>query len=550
MGGCSSKEFREGTAKEGAAHVTRTSALQRQATKVIVREHKNEDVALRKESMRNGSMRRALSLRQLKVRQNLEKHDSKQHLLEHQYSEIMSTACPDAITDAVGGFTEPSEFTSGNMMAGGSTVGNMMADGSTVGNMMADGSTVGNMKADGSTFGTRSLAYSLPDGSQSDYRGGSMAHGDDIFSSCESNSVHLECESRSLSATSPLNVNNYEIVRKVDAGRFSVIWKARPINTPESSNHFAIKILAPRAMENTNLKELATEMVHMLAVDHENVVSLQEMLLDPVSLTCWMIQELVVGTNLRRLIMANHGSGFPEDTCQSILIQLAKGLSAIHSAGIIHGGIACDNIILTQTGVIKICDFGQSREHHSKIKILKEGEIDIEKRHYSAPELKNPEISNPDGVKTDVYAAGVVLFLCLTAKFPFKNGKTTERCSPPPSPSDSCGSPTSMRMRKLHSGTSLEAASLLSGMLDPSHVTRSNLLQVTAHPWVGAAVPLVTTRIHHHPSLKSEKSFALTRLQAWYRDIVHDGSPRGNNPLDEGLGNESSEDGTLLSTIS
>eukprot|EP01060_Flectonema_neradi_P026301 TRINITY_DN3520_c0_g1_i1.p1 TRINITY_DN3520_c0_g1~~TRINITY_DN3520_c0_g1_i1.p1 ORF type:complete len:526 (+),score=89.09 TRINITY_DN3520_c0_g1_i1:156-1733(+) len=518
MGGCSAKEFREGTAKDGTAHVTRHSALQRQATAVILREHKKEETLARKESLRHtSSMRKSVSLRDMRQQSFKNgKRGSSQRLLEHRLPgrelEIMSTACPDEMTDAVG--AAPSEFTSGNM------------------------------KADNTT-----LAYSLPDGST---MGGSMGPEDGVvndgnFSSCDSDSLHLECESKSLSAMTALNVSDYEIIRKLDAGRFAVIWRARPFKSdPDIPQQVAIKILAPRAMQQTSLRELVTEVVHMRAVHHENVVELFKVELDDTSPTCWLIQELVLGSNLKKLLMANHGSGLPEETCKSIIIQLIKGLSAIHASGISHGSICCEHVILTPNGVIKICDFGRSREIHSRYN--KQSVLTTDAQQYCSPELRNPEVSRPDGVKGDVYAAGVVLFVCLTAKFPFKNTTGEDGTSSPPASPGSCGTPSStLKMRRLHAGTSPEATNLLIGMLDPSPATRFNLLQVAAHTWIGTAVPLVTTRVNHKPSLRSEKAFAFNRVQAWFNKVFHNGSPARNNPLDEDLGDGDADQETFIS---
>lgn len=91
-----------------------------------------------------------------------------------------------------------------------------------------------------------------------------------------------------------------------------------------------------------------------------------------------------------------------------------NGLQHCHSRSIIHRDIKLDNILLSETGIIKIGDFGVSKE-------ISKGEF-IKNRCgtpiYIAPEILR-EIPY-DGIKADIWSAGIVLYAMLYGTFPFK----------------------------------------------------------------------------------------------------------------------------------
>ena len=53
-----------------------------------------------------------------------------------------------------------------------------------------------------------------------------------------------------------------------------------------------------------------------------------------------------------------------EDVAKSIFKQMINGLAYCHSKNILHRDIKLDNILLSATGEIKICDFGVSKIVH------------------------------------------------------------------------------------------------------------------------------------------------------------------------------------------
>jgi serine/threonine protein phosphatase PrpC len=110
---------------------------------------------------------------------------------------------------------------------------------------------------------------------------------------------------------------------------------------------------------------------------------------------------------------------------RSIAVRLARGLGALHAAGIIHRDVKPDNVMLEAEGGIKLLDLGVVR-----IAVLEEfPPKDIPgTRAYMAPEMMEGE---PGNEATDIYALGVTLFYAFAGEFPYGNG---DAVSPPSRP--------------------------------------------------------------------------------------------------------------------
>lgn len=54
-------------------------------------------------------------------------------------------------------------------------------------------------------------------------------------------------------------------------------------------------------------------------------------------------------------------NGCPEELCQQIIWQTLNAVAYCHQRGCIHRDIKPENILLTSTGIVKLCDFGFAR---------------------------------------------------------------------------------------------------------------------------------------------------------------------------------------------
>ena len=108
----------------------------------------------------------------------------------------------------------------------------------------------------------------------------------------------------------------------------------------------------------------------------------------------------------------NIGFDIPQTEVLKIIIQIAAGLRAAHSRGIVHRDLKAGNVLLTKDGFIKICDFGQAKNLSAHIDgrtaLTKEG---IGTRGYKAPEILE---QNEYGPPADIWSLGCIVHLLCT----------------------------------------------------------------------------------------------------------------------------------------
>jgi eukaryotic-like serine/threonine-protein kinase len=125
----------------------------------------------------------------------------------------------------------------------------------------------------------------------------------------------------------------------------------------------------------------------------------------------YLVMEYVPGQTLREL-MRSRGRLEPREALDIISGVLA-GLAAAHEAGIVHRDVKPENVLLGAGNVIKVADFGLARAA-SRASHTQTGMI-IGTAAYLAPEQVARSLSD---ARSDVYAAGVMLFEMLTGVQP------------------------------------------------------------------------------------------------------------------------------------
>ncbi len=125
----------------------------------------------------------------------------------------------------------------------------------------------------------------------------------------------------------------------------------------------------------------------------------------------YIVMEYVPGPTLRELLVAR-GSLNPREALD-IIERVLAGLGAAHDAGIIHRDVKPENVLLGNGTSVKVADFGLARAE-SGISHTRSGLL-IGTAAYLAPEQVT---SNAADQRTDVYAAGVMLFEMLTGQQP------------------------------------------------------------------------------------------------------------------------------------
>ena len=112
---------------------------------------------------------------------------------------------------------------------------------------------------------------------------------------------------------------------------------------------------------------------------------------------------------------------FSEDISRKLFYDLIKAVETCHKCGIIHGDIKLENILLSSNFNIKLIDFGFSKK-------IDEGLVTslIGTKGYAAPECFTSSVMEYQGVPSDIFSLGVVLFLLVMGFYPFEKPNCTD----------------------------------------------------------------------------------------------------------------------------
>lgn len=138
----------------------------------------------------------------------------------------------------------------------------------------------------------------------------------------------------------------------------------------------------------------------------------------------YKIEELAENGDLFNYIYELH-NGFPEKISSKIFSLIIKNVKILHQNNIVHGDIKPENILLGNDFAPKLIDFGFSTildKKNNNIIFATEGS-DI----YSSPELKKANINGYDGIKSDIFSLGVLLFVITVGRFPFYRSSYSDK---------------------------------------------------------------------------------------------------------------------------
>src|ERR1700744_2760713 len=125
-----------------------------------------------------------------------------------------------------------------------------------------------------------------------------------------------------------------------------------------------------------------------------------------------LAMEYVPGRTLRALLRER--GWLPWQEALAVIDPVLAGLAAAHQAGIVHRDVKPENVLITDDGRVKVVDFGLARAS-AAVSHTRAGLI-IGSVAYIAPEQVT---GAPTDARTDVYAAGIMLFELLTGRQPF-----------------------------------------------------------------------------------------------------------------------------------
>ncbi len=218
----------------------------------------------------------------------------------------------------------------------------------------------------------------------------------------------------------------YTIESVLGRGGMGTVYQAKD---SELGGVVAIKTLRPEMIKDNDSRERFKDEIRLTRrITHRNVVRTHDF---GESDGLWYItMEFVEGLTLRELLDAR--GRLEVGPALAIGIQLAESLIVAHDMGVIHRDIKPQNLLLDAAGVLKVMDFGVARLAESTASHTQDGMIVGTPMYMSPEQLTGEKVD----ARSDLYAAGVVLFETLTGDLPISSptvmGLFTKVLSEPP----------------------------------------------------------------------------------------------------------------------
>ncbi|HIS02449.1 MAG TPA: protein kinase [Candidatus Pullichristensenella avicola] len=203
----------------------------------------------------------------------------------------------------------------------------------------------------------------------------------------------------------------YEVQAIVGTGGMAVVYRAWD---RKNRRMVAIKVLRPEFEQDGEfVRRFSREAEAASKMSHENIVNLLDVGKD--NDMRYIVMEYVPGQTLKEVIRQK-GRIQPE-TAVRMAIRILAAVDHAHKNGIVHRDIKPQNILVDESGKVKVADFGIAR-----LKTAQTTRIDDKQNsalgsvHYFSPEQASGEVADE---KSDLYSMGVVLYEMLTGQVPF-----------------------------------------------------------------------------------------------------------------------------------
>ena len=196
----------------------------------------------------------------------------------------------------------------------------------------------------------------------------------------------------------------YQIRRLLANGGMAGVYLAEDTRL---DREVALKIIHPHLAESYRERFVAEAKI-AARLSHPNLVNVFDQGQD--GQFAWMAMEYVPGITLRDVM--DKFQGLDADRALELFEPVLAGLASAHKAGILHRDLKPENVLLSDDGRIKLSDWGLAREVDQRTKT----ESLIGTVAYVSPELV---LRGSADARSDVYAAGILLFELVTGRQPF-----------------------------------------------------------------------------------------------------------------------------------
>jgi len=209
------------------------------------------------------------------------------------------------------------------------------------------------------------------------------------------------------------SVNEFEKLNHIDEGTYGVVFRARDKRSGEVKALKKVKMEKEReGFPMTSLREINI----LLSFKHPNIVNVSEVVVGNSLDSIFMVMEFMEHDLKALMDSMRHPFTVAEVKC--LMRQLLSGMAYLHDNWVLHRDLKTSNILYSNTGELKICDFGLARQYGSPLQPYSPLVVTL---WYRAPELLLGARKYSTAV--DMWSLGCIMAELL-AKKPLLKGQT------------------------------------------------------------------------------------------------------------------------------
>ena len=221
----------------------------------------------------------------------------------------------------------------------------------------------------------------------------------------------------------------YRLERRLGIGGMSTVQLAFD---ERLQRYVAVKLLAEHLADDESfVSRFRREALAAARLVHPNIVQVFDFGFDETARQHFIVMERVSGQSCAELLRDR--GHLDVDEAVSIITQACRGLDYAHRNGVVHRDVKPGNLLVSDTGVVKLADFGIARATDQS-SITQVGSV-LGTAAYLAPEQARGEAAGP---RADIYSLGVVSYQLLSGRLPYEANSLSELAlrqqkeSPPP----------------------------------------------------------------------------------------------------------------------